>query len=79
MEMRELLIALTVVLVLLFIETTCVEVANGKETEKRGPTYILEKIPKSKHILRIRCSWGGGKLTCGPAIGTKWFKEWEWK
>jgi hypothetical protein len=75
--MRELLIALTVVLVMLFIGTTCVKVANAEETIKQGPTYILPCNPKPRHIVRFKCTWTVNKLTCGPAIGTKWFKGWK--
>jgi hypothetical protein len=76
--MRELLIALSVVLGILFIGTTCVKVGNAREPVKQGPTYILPDNHKPKHIVRIKCKWVNGKLKCGPAIGTKWFEEWEW-
>ncbi len=51
--------------------------ANSEEVIKRGPAYILPQGDKSRHVVRVICKWDGGKLICGPAIGTKWFKEWK--
>lgn len=57
---------------------TLMELANNEDPNVRGPTYVLPRKAKTRHVLQFTCYWGD-KLTCGPGIGTKWFEEWEWK
>lgn len=82
--MKETFVAILAVGAVMFLMVTCVDCANGKastqireEIGRQGPTYILPRDAKSRHVLRWVCYWGDGKLTCGPAIGTKFFEEWK--
>ena len=76
--MRSMGVAIIIGLLLLVGMTKCVDAANAGYTAQvdlanAGPTYILPRKKKARHIIRVVCSWATGRLVCKPGLGKKIF------